>query len=68
MRYVAEVTAVKRRTCSPHDHERFDQPARRIPVSALATMWSRVLPKLRECFATRAIVGVRTRFDVRTGL
>ena len=33
MRYVAEVTAVKRRTYSPHDHERFDQPARRAFMS-----------------------------------
>jgi hypothetical protein len=26
------------------------------------------LPKLGECFATQAVVRVRTRFDVRTGL
>jgi hypothetical protein len=58
MRYVAEVTAandgqVEARTITS---ALINSSSTRIPMSALATKWSRALPKLRECLSTKGAV------------
>ena len=65
MRYVAKVTAandgqVEARTITS---ALINSSGRRIPMSALATKWSRGLRKLRECLSTKgAVRAMRERY------